>query len=215
MISENHLSVTRTARYFTIGELSSDTKEIWIVLHGYAQLAKDFIRFFTPLTNGKRFIVAPEGLSRFYAKGFFGKPVANWMTSEDRQHEIIDYIHFLDLLALQLRLSETKAKIVILGFSQGVTTASRWIHHTNIRIHHFVICSGEIGTELREPISEKLKTIAITYITGNNDPLITPEKHQLYHQLMQSLKATIIEFNGGHEMNMDIIENVAHNLFAQ
>jgi len=39
---ERHLTVARTARYYQLGELSSATKQIWFVCHGYGQLAEYF-----------------------------------------------------------------------------------------------------------------------------------------------------------------------------
>ena len=46
MPTKNHIQVTKTARYFTLGELNEKTLEVWFVLHGYAQLASDFIKDF-------------------------------------------------------------------------------------------------------------------------------------------------------------------------
>ena len=39
-----HLTVSRTARYFTLGPDGAPVRELWIVLHGYAQLASRSIR---------------------------------------------------------------------------------------------------------------------------------------------------------------------------
>lgn len=209
MAAEHHLETTRTARYFTLGELNSSTKEVWLVLHGYAQLATDFISQFETLDNGTRFFVAPEGLNRFYAKGFGGKPAASWMTSEDRLNEIKDYVSFLDRLYKELSLENTSAKIVLLGFSQGVATASRWLHHTRFAVHHFMICSGEIGAELRDPVSPKLLSTPVTYFTGSNDPFMTPEKQDAVTVFMQSINASIIPFEGVHEVRTELLTAVA------
>lgn len=90
---EHHLTVERTARYWTLGEAES-AEEVWVVLHGYKQLARRFIRRFKPLDNGRRLIVAPEGLSRFYVSPSEGRHGvasvvgATWMTREDRRAEI-------------------------------------------------------------------------------------------------------------------------------
>src|SRR2546422_2073748 len=63
---EHHLPVSRTARYYTLGEPGRGTRQLWFVCHGYGQLAGRFIRHFEQLNDGSRVIVAPEGLSRFY-----------------------------------------------------------------------------------------------------------------------------------------------------
>lgn len=210
-VNIHHLSVTRTARYITLGELTPATKEVWLVLHGYAQLATDFIQTFQPLDNGERFIVAPEGLNRFYAKGFGGKPAATWMTSEDREHDIADYIRYLDALYAHLELATHPCKKVILGFSQGVATASRWLQATSHPVDHFVICSGEVAHELQQAPHARLLTIPKTYITGNDDPFIDAEKHERYTRLMKSWGARVVEFTGGHMVHVPSLRQVVIN----
>lgn len=197
----HHISVQRTARYFTLGKLDERTEEIWLVLHGYAQLAAGFITAFGPLNTGSRFFVAPEGLSRFYARGFGGTPAASWMTSEDRENEIRDYVAYLDALYRSFDI-KPHVKVFVLGFSQGVATASRFIHHTRHRVDRFWVCSGELAAELTDPVSERIRAIPLTYITGKTDPLITPEKHRRVYDLMHELQAEIVEFDGGHELHI-------------
>jgi len=204
MVDTQTLRVQKTARYFTIGELNNQTEEVWLVLHGYAQLAANFILPFEVLDNGKRLIVAPEGLNKFYAKGFGGQPAANWMTSEDRENEIADYVFYLDALTDRLKIP-TNVKLVLFGFSQGVATASRWLHHTQYTISRFIIYAGEIALELKNPIAKKLVTTPLTYVTGNKDKLISNEKLTEVKQLMSQLKATEIVFEGGHEVKEDVL----------
>jgi hypothetical protein len=47
-----------------------------------------------------RIIIAPEGLSRFYRKGFSGDVVASWMTKDDRLDDMEDYVRYLNDLHL-------------------------------------------------------------------------------------------------------------------
>ncbi len=201
--------VTKTARYYTLGSLTDKTQEVWIVLHGYAQLASDFLLSFTILDTESRFIIAPEGLNKFYAKGFGGKPAANWMTSEMRESEIKDYILYLNTLYENIRLGEGNKKVVLFGFSQGVATATRWLHHTEHRVDELIIYAGEIAAELRNPISPKLTSIPITYVTGDADRLIEPGKLDEVKQLMRFLNAHEVIFSGGHEVKQDVLQLIA------
>jgi predicted esterase len=204
-ISSGFVTTTKTARYFSLGELAPDTQEVWIVLHGYAQMASDFIKPFEAIASAERFIVAPEGLNRFYAKGFGGKPAATWMTSESREEEIGDYINYLNTLCEALNIRNDNAKIVLLGFSQGVATATRWLHQTNLVIDKLIIYSGEVASELQNPVSSKLLNTPITYTTGTNDKLISAEKFDAVKLFMKSLNATMIEFDGGHEVKEEVL----------
>src|SRR5205809_2907590 len=98
-VHEHHLSVAKTARYFTLGERSGGVAQVWFVCHGYGQLAGRFLEKLRVLDDGTgRLLVAPEGLSRFYlsespAERRVG---ACWMTREDRLAEIDDYVQYLD-----------------------------------------------------------------------------------------------------------------------
>ena len=65
-MQEHRLSVARTARYFTLGERSGAAAEVWFACHGYGQLAGRFLEKLRALDDGTRYLVAPEGLSRFY-----------------------------------------------------------------------------------------------------------------------------------------------------
>jgi len=100
MRREHHLPVSRTARYFTIGEPDASLTELWFVCHGYGQLAGRFVRHFESIDAPHRMIVAPEALSRFYVE-VAGKTHADthvgasWMTREDRLSDIEDYVEYL------------------------------------------------------------------------------------------------------------------------
>src|SRR2546426_7091347 len=65
-MQEHHIGVTRSARYFTLGDSSRGVGEVWFVCHGYGQLAARFLEKLRVLDDGRRYLVAPEGLSRFY-----------------------------------------------------------------------------------------------------------------------------------------------------
>src|SRR5207247_10756362 len=66
LLQEHHLTVSRTARYFTLGESPRGAEEGWFACHGYAQLAGRFLEKLRVLEDRRRYVVAPEGLSRVY-----------------------------------------------------------------------------------------------------------------------------------------------------
>src|SRR5919202_1046254 len=102
MMREHHITVTRTARYVTLGDVHEALRQVWFVCHGYEQLPARFRQPSEDLAEGPRLIVAPEALSRFYVESGAGTrhadvPVgATWMTREDRLSEIADYVSYLD-----------------------------------------------------------------------------------------------------------------------
>src|ERR671916_364026 len=126
MIEEKHISVTRTARYYTLGAPVMAPREIWFACHGYGQLAGYFARHFEAIDDGTRLIVVPEALSRFYfgdpraSRGIDSIVGATWMTREDREREIEDHVGYLDALyaSIRRRRGRARAHVTVLGFSQ-------------------------------------------------------------------------------------------------
>lgn len=115
------------AQYSFSHEPSFQEKEIWLVVHGYGQLAEFFLRKFQGFDSPDRLFVAPEGTNYGYLNGFSGRVGANWMTKHEREIAIQNNHNYLDLLIGNL-LSQYKErpKINVLGFSQGAATATRW-----------------------------------------------------------------------------------------
>ena len=130
-MNEQHIEIKKQARYWQSAAISDTTKEVWVVLHGYGQLAQFFIRKFQPIMNDERVIIAAEGMHRFYREGYSGRVGASWMTREDRETDIEDYIGFIDDLITLVRKQQPNLKLTVLGFSQGAATASRWANYGN------------------------------------------------------------------------------------
>ena len=87
-MQQHTLNIQSTAHYYTLGTPGEHVKQFWIVCHGYAQLADEFLENFKLLENDHTLVVAPEGLNHFYRKGFDGPVGANWMTRRHRTVEI-------------------------------------------------------------------------------------------------------------------------------
>lgn len=203
-IKENHIEVLKTARYYTLGDYTSQTEEVVVVFHGYAQLAKYFIKKFESVVNEKRLVVAPEGLSKFYWQGMDGRVVASWMTKEDRENEIIDQQHYLDKLYQKLRNDFPNTKITLFGFSQGVATMMRWIHKSETLVFDkLILWAGGIPMDAMDTyMTTKLKGVKSTFVYGNQDQFI---KKESVNKILSQLKAIgfcfdIQEFKGDHNV---------------
>ncbi|MFZ4800010.1 MAG: alpha/beta hydrolase [Bacteroidia bacterium] len=206
---QKHLfTVTKTARYFTHGKLDNHTKFIWIIIHGYAQTADAFLSNFESL-GSEHFVIAPEGLNKFYSRGFSGSPVASWMTSLERENEIIDYTNYLNSLANSLNLdSFTQAKTMVLGFSQGVSTQTRFIESCDLKFDFSVMIAGEIGKEFQENLPQKLATLKSLYLVGDQENILKPEKIESHQILFKNANCTFKIFEGKHVVNQDAIDKI-------
>lgn len=216
---EQHLIVPRTARYYTLGDAGDDVREIWFVLHGHGQLAARFIRPFERLADGTRLIVAPEALSRFYLDPVGAKDRrigATWMTREDRLHEIADYVRYLDELRafVLAQLARDDVRTTILGFSQGVSTACRWVCSGDVRADRLILWAGPIPPELGTPEDvRRLGKTRVSVVFGREDEYATPDVVRAEGDRLSALGVPfdLHDFSGGHHLDAQLLLDLAHD----
>lgn len=209
------MPVTRTARYYQLGELSATTRRVWFVAHGYGQLATYFIRHFAHLTaaDPDLVIVAPEGLSRFYLQGTGGRVGATWMTREDRLTEIDDYVAYLNQLAERLLgQAAPEANVTVLGFSQGAATVSRWLAQTAFRPAHLILWAGAFPPDIASPAATNLlHNLSVTLVCGTEDEFITTEALSQQQESLRQIgvEAMVIQFTGKHVLHGPTLTQLA------
>jgi predicted esterase len=209
-VQEHHIGVQRSARYYVLGGDVEAPQEIWVVCHGYAQLARYFLRAFEPLNDGTRTIVAPEALNRYYfetAPGVHGRDArvaATWMTREDREHEIEDYVAYLDALAARLRegsAARAEARIIALGFSQGAATVSRWVARGVTDVAHVVLWGSSVAHDL-ELRPDLFRGASLTLAMGDADPHISEQRVEREDRRLRDagLHYRLLRYDGGHRI---------------
>jgi len=178
------------------------------VVHGYLQRAEDFIKMFDFLDNGKTYIVAPEALNRSYLKGGYDKTGATWMTKDDRENEIKDYVAYLNQVFQKIQAEKPEhATMNVLGFSQGATTISRWLNNNALNIEEMVLYAGELGAEmLANPQEIAFSAKRKIFVYGTSDQYITADKVAAVSALFSGLGFAIRTFEGGHEIHSAAFE---------
>ena len=200
---KHSIKIEKTAYYYSIGELNNETNEIWIACHGYGQLAKYFITKFECLEKQNRFIIAPEGLNKFYINGYSGRVGANWMTKEQRVDEIDDYCLYLEQLTdLITKQAHQKCKIKIIGFSQGTATVSRWILKTKFKIETLILWGGRIAFDFNFSLYKEKHSETRNYVVfGTKDEFYSQEDIQTYRKELNDFKTEWISYSGGHAID--------------
>lgn len=204
-MKKHHITVEKSARYFTLGTSSAEVQTVLFVCHGYAQLADEFLAPFEKLSNEKLLIVAPEGLHRFYTKGH-AAVVASWMTKEDRDDDIRDYILFLDKVYAEVMLDiSPKAKVIVLGFSQGAATVSRWAVMGKSRIDELILWCGFFPPDLQP--SAIPKNSSLTVVTASNDRFVTAEQERSQLEKLKELRPDFkhVRFEGEHVVDVEVL----------
>src|SRR5688500_2717733 len=215
-VSEHHLTVARTARYYTLGGGSAAVNEIWIVCHGFAQLARTFVEEFRTIAGAGRVIIAPEALNRFYLNreggraGASARVGATWMTREDRLAEIDDYCRYLDQLYREVTEGQRRGvRVTALGFSQGTATVARWLVHGTARIDRLVLWAGLLPPEIDASgqSRDRLRSVELGLVRGTRDEMLAVQQLQAQRESLEGAGArvTLLEFDGGHRMDRDTL----------
>ncbi len=218
---EGHLEVQKTARFARLGTPGPTTREIWLVCHGYRQLAARFIQRFDGIAGDHRVVVAPEALSRFYIDppsgrhGAESRIGASWMTRADRTNEIRDYVRYLDRLVGRTieACGGSTSRVVGLGFSQGAHTVTRWSAYGETNVAEVVLWGAYFPVDV-EPGEGNLLRAGLTLVYGNEDPTLDAA---LGHSQSERLAAAGIEprrleYDGGHRVMPDALDRLVSTL---
>lgn len=231
MLHEHHLTVERTARYFTIEPGETGAREVWVVCHGYGQLAERFLRQFTALDDGRRLVVAPEALSRFYlheeepgapqtdaprpigSLALGGRVGASWMTRQDRLSEIADNVAYLDALARHIfrHVERSAVTLRVLGFSQGGATAARWAALGSTRLDELILWGSHLPPDLDPSTAPGLVGTPVRFVWGEGDPYYDAARvaEDVARLGAVGISSRVTTYAGGHNISRGVLAAVA------
>lgn len=210
---QHHLDISYKASYTTLNELTSSTKHIWIVCHGYGQLAEHFIKRFDVFYPAEHFIVAPQGLSKFYIERF-RKVGASWMTKEDREADLQNQKSYFNQIFKHLfgDIKLEDYKIHLLGFSQGGSTICRLAVYQRVVFDTLILWAGAFPSELAKEDFHFVKSTAqLKVVIGSKDEYYDPSKFQ--KEIDRAEQATgltqeLIRFEGKHVVDRDVLKSI-------
>lgn len=207
------ITISKTARYYLMGEPSEKINSVWFVLHGYGQLAEEFVRYFKTVVTGSTLVIAPEALNKFYLNGFSGKIGSTWMTKDDRENEIKDYLNYLDSVydeVVKYGLF-SNAKITALGFSQGAATAGRWVPLGKSKIDRLILWGGFIPDDVnQESAIHLLNLVKPLIVLGDQDEFISEDQLKKEIQRLNEIKLSykVLRYEGKHEIKAEILRQL-------
>lgn len=205
-MEQRTIPVVKTAHYSLGG--NKESKRLIVAFHGYGQLSRFFSRKFAQLE--KDYLIAiPEGLNYFYTDGFAGRVGASWMTKENREEEILDYLGYFKALLAQLtnEFGEFN-EVVLLGFSQGTATASRCLANGEVNVSKLILWSGLPANEIHaDKLKDLSENVEIVFVQGESDEL-RPEEH--YEAEMKKFSNAGVKYSehwykGGHAIDASFL----------
>ncbi|MCK5638578.1 MAG: esterase, partial [Flavobacteriaceae bacterium] len=141
--TEKETTYFSTNTYSTLNKMTDKTKNIWLVFHGIGYLSKYFLKYFNELNVEENYIVAPQAPSKYYLGSKYKHVGASWLTKENTKKEIENVMHYLDTVLKNEDFPIDK-NLLILGYSQGVSIALRYVASRKLKCSQLVLMSGGI-----------------------------------------------------------------------
>ncbi len=200
-----HITVPQRLRYVTHG---NGKAWLWVVLHGYGQLAPYFIRHFAFLDPTQTTVLAPEGPSKFYLDGEYQRVGASWLTREDRKVGIENVLDYLDVLFQHAQAQGPFDRMGILGFSQGVSMACRWTVYRRVAADRIILWAGTFPHEFEEAEFAVLRRLEGHLVWGTRDPFVTPERRADTKRLLKKYQLPFHthSFEGEHRLHAPLLQ---------
>jgi predicted esterase len=211
MTHKKNISYSTINSYHTQGELTENTETVWLVFHGLGYLSKYFLRYFSELP-ASNFVICPQAPSKYYQGTNFKHGGAAWLTKADTETDTTNVLNYIDAV-YNKEVTAVPKKLIVLGYSQGVSIATRWLASRKIQCNHLILHSGGIPVELKKADFDYMdKNTLVTYLYGDKDPYITEARkteEQLKGTNLFGKKLESIVFKGVHEVNKNYINSLS------
>lgn len=208
-LSQKEISYQTTNSYSTLNSFTERTKNVWIVFHGMGYLSRYFSRYFTQLNTDENYIIIPQAPSKYYIKPGFKHVGASWLTKENTLKETENIMHYIDAVLETEHIAE-HLNLIIAGYSQGVSIATRYVSKRQLDCSQLVLMSGGIPKEL-EPKDFDFLNAKVKLIYGDEDEYLNAERISYEEARAKELfgeHLEIIPFEGKHVVNMNIINDL-------
>ncbi len=209
--TEKEISHQIINSYSTLNNLTERTKHIWFVCHGMGYLSRYFIKYFNALNADENYIIAPQASSKYYIPPKFKHVGASWLTKENTAKETENVMRYFDAVFEAEQLPNNK-NLIVVGYSQGVSVAMRYIAKRQLACSQLVLMSGGIPKEL---IAEDFKFLKektkVSLIYGTEDEYLNEARVASETQHVNGLfgnDVAIIPFIGKHIVNVELINEL-------
>ncbi len=163
--------------YLTQNQLTPKTKNVWLVFHGIGYLSRYFVKYFKGLDAEENYIIVPQAPSKYYLKNEYKYVGASWLTKENTATEVKNVLNYIDTVLESEEIPEN-VNLMLFGFSQGVSVATRWLASKKAKCKLVALYAGGIPNELTAEDFDFLDFDAtvVKIIYGDQDEFLTPDR---------------------------------------
>ncbi|WP_027126625.1 alpha/beta hydrolase [Gelidibacter mesophilus] len=210
--TEKEITYQTSNSYSTLNNLTENTKNVWFVCHGMGYLSRYFLKYFGDLDPEENYLIAPQAPSKYYVTSRLRHVGASWLTKENTINETQNVLRYFDAVFEAEQITESN-NLIVLGYSQGVSVALRYIAKRQLNCAQIVMMSGGIPKELNAADFEFLSSSTrVSLIYGIEDKYldedrISLEKNRAF-ELFGHCNLQILPFDGKHEVNIKMIKQL-------
>lgn len=204
---EKQVSYQIKNTYSSLNNFTPKTKNVWVAFHGIGYLSRYFMKYFKDLDPEENYIIAPQAQAKYYLGNEYKHVGASWLTKENTELEIENTLNYLEEIFLAENLQDAP-NLILMGYSQGVSVATRWVARNKVECSHLILHSGGLPKELAPEDFEFLTATKVTLVYGTKDEHLNEERLREEEARAKELfgnRLEIISFEGGHEVNTEMI----------
>lgn len=210
------VSYEHTNSYEVLFPVTSTTQNIWICFHGLGYLAKFFKRYFEGFDSKLNAVIVPQAPSKFYLGKEFKHVGASWLTRLETEQEMKNNLNYIDQIFEQENL-HADSRIVLMGYSQGVSIATRFLKHYAQPVKALIMHSGSIPAELDQSDGELFRSLIsrTIHIAGTEDEYLNDdviEREEAKIDLLFGDTCEIHRPNIKHVVDVRLINHIAESL---
>jgi len=210
------VSYQHTNSYEILFPVTKNTENIWVCFHGLGYLATYFKRYFKKMDAKKNAVIVLQAPSKFYQGVNFKHVGASWLTRIDTAQEMKNNINYIDVVFKNESLINDN-RVILLGYSQGVSIATRYLLHYKKRVKALIMHSGSIPIELNHLDGELFRKLSSRniHISGTKDEYVTPELILRENEKIKMLFGTECELHRPdikHEVDSALLIEISKTL---
>jgi phospholipase/carboxylesterase len=202
-------SVAYYAIQYPDNGLDAETRSL-VVLHGWGQSSRSFLRKFATLKQQNILVIAPQAPHQFYLDMATRKVGFGWLTAFDRECGIKTVVAALDTILSQVE-AETGQPLnpFLLGFSQGVSMAWRYAIHGGHPAAGVIACGGDLPPDVEKALPGRVQ-FPVILVHGRGDSIVPFSKSEAAETALRTIGISpeTLHFDGGHDLPMALLERL-------